>query len=133
MGILLLPHYLQGLHHDQFAYMLLALLVLYKIMGQTVSGRNKMAGSVVVACLLLLIPSSCRSGLPQDEKYTTRSDLASRGCMNTIPNVMCPFCVAVMNFTSGCKHRRSLRSKRSLRGDNSSPCLCQSVCNLVQY
>jgi hypothetical protein len=65
-----------------------AIICAYKTKGQTASGRNRMAGSVVAVCLLLLATSAFRGGLSQDEQYTTRSDLPSCGCMNTIPNIM---------------------------------------------
>lgn len=44
-------------------------------MVQSDCGRDKMAGTVAAICLLLLVAPACRGGLPQDEKYTTRSDL----------------------------------------------------------
>jgi hypothetical protein len=48
------------------------LVLRYIIMMQSEYTIVKMAGTVAVTCLLLLVAPACRGGLPQDEKYTTR-------------------------------------------------------------
>jgi hypothetical protein len=48
------------------------LVVRYIIMMQSELSRDKMAGTVAAICLLLVVVPACRSGLPPDEKYTTR-------------------------------------------------------------
>jgi hypothetical protein len=49
------------------------LVVRYIIMKQSECGRDKMAGTIAAICLLILVVPACRGGLPQDEKYSTRS------------------------------------------------------------
>jgi hypothetical protein len=119
-------HYLHELHYGHLA----CSCAVYNN-GSECLWRNKMAGSVVAVCLLLLVPSACRGGLSQEEKYTTRSDFPCCGYTNPVPTLMWHFCVAVTNCTCGYGHRRSLIRKKVLCGDNCSSCLCPSVCNLT--
>ena len=55
-----------------------------------------MTGGCVTVCVLLLASVAGTGGLPDEQKYTTRSDLQLCGYINTVPTL-----AQVLHFVAG--------------------------------